>query len=128
MSILFLIALVATCLPVQAADTKTGDDSVQAELDRVKKMSPAEQQAWLAQLEQRAAQAARLTMSAEDAAKHETRTQALLHQKTVTWKVLREVIGDTETREKAIKTAEAVKAQAAEIAKKRKRLAKRRRL
>lgn len=116
-SILFLIALVATCLPVQAADTKMGNDSVQAVLDRVKKMSPAEQQAWLGQLEQRAAKAARLTMSAEDAAKYEKRTQAMLHQETVTWKVLREVVGDTETRETAIKTAEAVKAQAAEIAK-----------
>ncbi len=77
------------------------EDRVQAEFDRVAKMSAAEQQAWLRQLEQRAARAARLTLSPKEAARRMTHTDALLHQKTVTWKVLREVIEDTEAREKA---------------------------
>ncbi len=101
-------------------------DHVQAELDRVAKMSVAQQQAWLQQLEQRAARAARLTLSPKEAARQEARTSAMLHQKTVTWKVLREVIEDTERREKAAaavakvkaaKKASVAKPQAARIAK-----------
>jgi hypothetical protein len=76
------------------------EDHVQAELDRVAKMTAAEQQAWLLQLEKRAARAARLTLSAKEAARYEAGSKAMLHQKKVTWKVLREVIEDTEAREK----------------------------
>jgi hypothetical protein len=94
----FLFVLwIATSVVVRA------EDRVQAEFDRVAKMSAAEQQAWLQQLEQRAARAARLTLSPKEAARHVAHTDALLHQKTVTWKVLREVIEDTEARERAAK-------------------------
>jgi hypothetical protein len=99
-----------------AGDAKPGNDPVQAMLDRIKKMSPAEQQAWLAQLEQRAARAARLTLSPEEAARQQAHTQSLLHQKTVTWQLLREVIDDTEAREKATKAAEVAKPHAVKTA------------
>jgi hypothetical protein len=91
-------------------------DSVQMVLDGVAKMSPAEQQAWLAQLEQRAARAARQTMSPEDAAKQQAKTQKLLHQKMVTWQVLRDVLADTDAREKTIKASEIAKELAAKKA------------
>jgi hypothetical protein len=96
------------------------EDHVQAELDRVAKMTAAEQQAWLLQLEKRAARAARLTLSAKEAARYEAGSKAMLHQKKVTWKVLREVIEDTEKREaivaaKAVKKAGVAKPQAAKL-------------
>jgi hypothetical protein len=97
---LFLMALAGGAV-AGTNDAKPTADPVQAELDRVKGMSVAEQQTWLAQLEQRAARAAQLTLSVEDAAKLQARTQSLLHQKTVTWEVLREVLADTMAREKA---------------------------
>ena len=114
-SVLFL-AVLATSLVAWAGDAKPGNDPVQAMLDRIKKMSPAEQQAWLAQLEQRAARAARLTLSPEEAARQQAHTQSLLHQKTVTWQLLREVIDDTEAREKATKAAEVAKPHAVKTA------------
>ncbi len=94
------------------------EDRVQTELDRVAKMPAAEQQAWLQQLETRAARAARATLSTKEADRYEAHTKAKLHQKTVTWKVLREVIEDAEAREaivaaKAVKKAGVAKPQAA---------------
>ena len=84
-------------------------------------MNAAEQQAWLQQLERRAAKAARQTLSPKDAAREEARIHATLHQKTVTWKVLRGVIEETEGREeavaaktKAVKKTEPAKPQAAQ--------------
>jgi hypothetical protein len=97
-------ALLAACAGLRA------EDRVQAELDRVAKMTRAEQQAWLERLEQRAAQVAKQTLSPVEAAKQTERTQALLHQKMVTWKVLRGVLEDTESREAAMKAAEVAKA------------------
>ena len=102
--------VLAACVAARADDAKPGNDPVQAVLDRVKKMSLPEQQAWLEQLEQRAARAARLTLSPEAAARQQAHTQSLLHQKTVTWQALREVIADTEAREKT--AAEVAKPQA----------------
>ena len=102
------VACVVSCLAVRAEDAKPGADRVQAEFDRIAKLSVAEQQAWLQQLERRAALVARLTLSPEEAARQQSHTSALLHQEMVTWKALREVIEDTEAREKAaIATAEA---------------------
>jgi len=113
------VTLFATCLVARA------EDRVQAEFDRVAKMSLAEQQAWLQQLEQRAARAARLTLSPEEAARQQAHTRSLLHQKMATWKALREVIEDADAREKAataavakpqaVKTAEAAKPQAVKM-------------
>ena len=75
-------------------------DPVQAMLDRVGQMASSAQRAWLKRLEQRAARAARLTLRPEDAARQQARTHAQLHQTTITWQVLREVIRDTDAREK----------------------------
>jgi hypothetical protein len=86
------------------------EDRVQAELDQVAKMTAPEQQAWLQQLEKRAAQAARATLAPKEAARQEARTSSLLHQKKVTWKVLREVIEDTEACESATEAAAKPKA------------------
>jgi hypothetical protein len=97
-------------LCVAASAVAKEDERVQAELDRVAMMNAAEQRAWLQQLEQRAARAARRTLSAKEAARQETHISALLHQKTVTWKVLREVIEDTERREKAAEATAKLKA------------------
>ena len=96
-----LVAMMLVGIGVRAGEAKPRADRAQAELDRVAKMSAAEQQAWLRQLEQRAARAARLTLSPKEAARHEAHTNAMLHQKTVTWKVLREVVEDTQARELA---------------------------
>ena len=64
-------------------------------------MTTAEQQAWLGRLEQRAGRAARLTLGPEEAAKQQARIAGLLHQKLVTWQVLRELIEETDRRERA---------------------------
>jgi len=106
------VACAVSCVAVRAEDAKRGGDPVQAEFDRVAKMSFAKQQAWLERLEQRAARVARLTLSPEGAARQQGHTRSLLHQKTVTWKVLREVIEETTAREKAAESAEAAKSQA----------------
>ena len=58
----------------------------------------------------------RLTLSTEEAARQELHVQALLHQKTATWKALREVIEDVDAREKMIRAAETAKLKPAEIA------------
>ena len=77
-------------------------DPVQAMLDRVGQMAPSAQRAWLVRLEQRAARAARLTLRPEDAARQEAKTRTQLHQATISWQVLREVIRDTDQREKDV--------------------------
>ena len=108
------VACVVSGLTVRAEYAKPGGDPVQAEFDRVAKMSLAEQQAWLQQLEQRAARAARLTLSPEEAARQQAHTRSLLHQKMATWKALREVIEDADAREKAA-TAAVAKPQAVKM-------------
>ena len=82
--------------------TKDGKkpDPIQAMLDHVGQMASSDQRAWLKRLEQRAAHAARLTLRPEDAARQQARIHAQLHQATITWQVLREVIRDTDAREK----------------------------
>lgn len=122
---LFLMVF-GVCWPTLARDETPNVDSVQTVLDGVAKMSPAEQQAWLTQLEQRAARAARQTMSPEDAAKQQAKTQKLLHQKMVTWQVLRDVLADTDAREKMIEAAEVAKELAAKNAAERAALEKER--
>jgi hypothetical protein len=110
-----LLAMLAVCVSATAGDAKPGDP-IQATFDRVAKMSVADQQAWLVQLEQRAGRAAQLTLPPKEAAKHQKHTQSLLHQKKVTWQVLREVLADTETREKTVEAARVAKEQAAKAA------------
>jgi hypothetical protein len=102
------VVLFVVCMTANAA--AGADDRVGAELDRVAKMSGSQQQAWLQQLERRAARAARLTLPPKEAARQEKQIGSLLHQKKVTWKVLREVIEQTQSREEAIEAAKKVKA------------------
>ena len=73
---------------------------VQPAFDRVRKLTPPEQQAWLRRLEDRASRAARLTLKAEEATGQQAQIRAKLHQKTITWQVLRKVVEDTDKREK----------------------------
>jgi hypothetical protein len=94
----FSLAVSIVCMAAGAGDP------VQAEFDRVAEMSRAEQQVWLMRLERRAIEAARGAMSVEEAAGEQKRVRAMLHQKMVTWKVLREVIAETQKREKAAET------------------------
>lgn len=94
-------AAIVFSLGLAARAAAKEEDRVQAELERVEKMNPADQQAWLQQLEQRAAKIAKQTLSPKEAERYQARVHAMLHQKTVTWAVLREVVGDIQTREKA---------------------------
>jgi hypothetical protein len=96
--------LIGVCVGVRGDDSKRGD-AVQAELDRVAKMSFAEQQTWLERLDKRAARAARLALPPEEAVRQVARTRSMLHQKTVTWVALREVLADTAAREMAATAA-----------------------
>lgn len=70
-------------------------NATQAVFDRVAKMSPAEQQQWLRDLETRALQAGRLALPPDEAATHEARIKKLLHQQIVPWKSLRAIIEET---------------------------------
>ncbi len=81
-------------------DAKGGADPVQAMFDRLGKMTPSEQQAWLKQLEERAARAARLTLKPDEATRQQAKTRSQLHQKVIAWQTLRAVIDETSTREK----------------------------
>lgn len=73
--------------------------ATQAVFDRVAKMSPAEQQQWLRDLEQRAIRAGRLALPPDETAKHEARVKKLLYQQIVSWKSLRAVIEETDRLE-----------------------------
>jgi hypothetical protein len=70
-------------------------NATQAMFDRVAKMSPAEQQQWLRDLEKRALRAGRLALPPDEAATHEARIKRLLHQQIVPWKSLRAIIEET---------------------------------
>jgi len=94
--------------PAAAGGTKGDADFVQPLLDRAARMALPEQQAWLRQLEARAIRAAQLALGPDEAARQQKKIRTMLHQKMVTWKVLREVIEDTDRRE-----AEIAKPQAA---------------
>jgi hypothetical protein len=99
-----LLAILATCAAAWADDKKPGEPN-RALFEQVKKMSSAEQQAWLAQLERRALLAAQLTLPPDEAAKQQARIKKVLHQKVVTWQVLGQVLAETEAREKSVEVA-----------------------
>jgi len=103
------IAAMVGCLMaaflLSAPPAARATDAVQGIFDRVAKMSFAEQQAWLEQLERRAARAAQRTLSADDAAVEQARTHDALRQKMGSWKTLRTVIEDIDAREKAATAA-----------------------
>jgi len=100
------LALAIACsfaLPLMAAETPgthNVEDTIDALLERLGKLKPAEQQAWLQRLEQRANYAARITMKGDELAQQEARVHAQLHQKMITWKSLRNVIVDTDRLER----------------------------
>ena len=81
----WILADVCAAAWIVCRGDKGRDDFVGPVLDRVAKMGAAEQQAWLARLEQRAA---RGPTDAEARRGRETqaRIAALLHQKLVTWR------------------------------------------
>jgi hypothetical protein len=119
---ILLLAMLATCAAAWADDKKPADPN-QGLFDQVKKMNFTQQQAWLTQLERRALLAAQLTLPPAEGAKQQSRTRSLLHQKTVTWQVLGQVLAETEAYEKTVEVAkrpvakkEIVKTQAAEKA------------
>ncbi len=97
---LMLLASVLLLSPCVAAAADTGVD-VAGVFDRVGKLPPPEQQAWLKRLEQRSARAARLTLEPDEAARRQAETYAKLHQKTISWQTLRGVVVETDAREKA---------------------------
>jgi len=70
-------------------------------LVRLGEMKPAEQQAWLQRLENRVIRAAKISMNADNAALQKKKVQGMLHQKMVTWQILREVMADVNTQETA---------------------------
>ena len=75
-------------------------ESVQIVLDRLAQMRPTEQQAWLKRLEERVDRAARLTFKPDEADRHQADIHDRLHQKTITWETLRDVVQKTDSREK----------------------------
>jgi hypothetical protein len=110
-----LLTVLAAILPAAASSEEPRKDAepVQAVLDRVAKMGPAEQQAWLRQLEDRALRAAGLTPDPNEAAQRQAKIRTMLHQETVTWQVLRQVIEEAAGRERAAAAAALPKTQPA---------------
>jgi hypothetical protein len=98
----FRVLFVAIALmPVLVhAASPNNSDFVQPLLDRVAKMHSNEQRAWLQRLEDRAVRAAKLTLAPADAAQQQARIHVRLHQSVISWQILREVIEDTNQREK----------------------------
>ncbi|NLF07168.1 MAG: hypothetical protein GX594_04185 [Pirellulaceae bacterium] len=88
----FVLAATVFCLPALA-------DDVQPTLDRLAKMSFAEQQTWLLQLEQRAERAARIALPPEQAEREQAEISGLLRRELITWTALREAIVKTESLE-----------------------------
>jgi hypothetical protein len=81
---------------------KPNADPVQAELDRVANLDFARQQAWLRRLEDRADEAAGRTFAPPEAANERERIYRLLHQKRVTFAALRQLLEETQRRERAL--------------------------
>jgi hypothetical protein len=77
-----------------------GDERLQEAIRQLMQSDPAAQQKWLMHLEQRASRACRLVLKPDEAARQVAKTRARLHQKTVTWQVLGEVIDDADRWEK----------------------------
>lgn len=96
------LAVTSFLIPIaaQAEPQKDAGDPIQAVFDRLGKMPLPEQQAWLKQLEDRALRAAQLTLKPEEAIRQQKEVRSKLHQKLITWKVLREVVDDMNASEK----------------------------
>ncbi len=73
---------------------------IDKEMARVATMSRAEQQTWLRQLESRFAHAVTINLSPADAVAEQKRMRTMLYRKTISWQMLRQVINETDAREK----------------------------
>lgn len=100
LGLLLAVAIFLAPIGAHAQPSKGSDDAMQTMFDRLEKMTPAEQQAWLQRLEARALRAAQLTLSPDEAVVQQKKVRSQLHRKLVTWQTLREVIEDTSTRER----------------------------
>jgi hypothetical protein len=96
----FCLAVAITTALAAGPSTDANVDSSQAALDRLTAMPPAKQQAWLKRLEERANRAASLAFKPKEAAEHQAAIHGKLHQKSITWEVLREAIQETDAWEK----------------------------
>ena len=100
-----LLVVVSATAWGDAAPSDKPSDPVQVAVDRLAAMEPAQQQAWLKRLEDRAGRAARLMLKPAEAEKLQADVHARLYQKTVAWETIRDVIEETDAREKdAIKS------------------------
>jgi len=86
-----------------AAPATPKKDLVDADavLRRVTDMQPAQQQAWLKDIEERLDRACRAALNPKDAQKKVSGYRTALHQKVVPWDKLRELVRETDQREKA---------------------------
>jgi hypothetical protein len=84
----------------RAADLAAAPDPVQAAIKHLGQLDPASQQAFLRRLEQRAARSAKLILAPEEVSRRTAKVHDQLHQKTITWQVLHDVIADVDALEK----------------------------
>jgi hypothetical protein len=98
-----MLGMVVSGAPAKAEDAAT---RAEAALARLAAMSPAQQRAWLGQLEERWTRAARLTLDAAEARREQARPTALLGQPgtnqrpVVAREALAELLGQLDRREK----------------------------
>ncbi len=99
-SVIFSTLLYLLPSVLQADTPPKNVDPADKILVRLGEMKTSDQQAWLQGLENRAIRAAKLSMNADEAAVEQKKIQGMLHQKMVTWKILREVMADADAHEK----------------------------
>ena len=96
-------ALALSCLVLLAAESPRSTGGVDADvvLQRMVAMDGATQQAYLADLEKRLDRANRLTLAPEEAAARAASVAAALRQNVVGWDLIRELVQETDRRERA---------------------------
>ncbi len=99
-SVIFSTLLYLLPSVLQADTPPKNADPADKILVRLSEMKTSDQQAWLQGLENRAIRAAKLSMNADEAAVEQKKIQGMLHQKMVTWKILREVMAHANAHEK----------------------------
>jgi len=99
-SVIFSTLLYLLPSVLQADTPPKNADPADKILVRLSEMKTSDQQAWLQGLENRAIHAAKLSMNADEAAVEQKKIQGMLHQKMVTWKILREVMAHANAHEK----------------------------
>jgi hypothetical protein len=100
MLFLMVLAVVPSAARCEDGGNKPTEDPVRAVLGRLGKMEPAEQRAFLQQQESRTEKAAKVLYTSPNVvARQVDRIHDMLHQKTVTWQVLYDVISNVNTLE-----------------------------